>query len=83
MGHRARRDCRRADEQTSRREPAVFVVGIDLTDELAAEEKEVTQVTTDGRSGEFFHSDEVHDEGLEFLEHLFAVGRVIIVALTE
>ena len=54
---------------------------IDLTDELAAEEKEVIQVTTDGGPGELSHTGEIIDEGFEFLEHLFTVGQVVIVEL--
>jgi hypothetical protein len=55
-------------EQARRRTLAVFVVGIDVADELAAEEKEVVQVATNGRAGKLVVDDKVGDEGLELLE---------------
>jgi hypothetical protein len=68
-------------EEAGGRELAIPLVNVDMTDKFAAEKKEVIQVTTDGRASEFFHADQIHDEGLEFLEQLLAIAQVALVDL--
>ena len=61
-------------EETSRRTPAILVVGIDQADEFAAEEEEMVEVSAYGGAGEFLYADEIGDEGLKLLQQVLAVA---------
>lgn len=70
-------------EEPSGREFSILLVGVDLADNLATEEKEIIQVPTNGGAREFLYFHEVGDEGLEFLDEFLAAAQVNLILVLD